>query len=245
MPSCEHCRFSPRLPENDLMACQASRELAGLKSKCVNGSGFMPVGALSCDNCGYFNNGHPGRCKSCVVMDRGVPTKWAPAGTVEAPSADAEEITSTNLFDIISSVMEAGDNPTEPCPTIDPGDTLDSIEEEPNVQPSTMQETQLVRTTKDKADDDKLEYSLIPQEIVYFMACVLTYGKTKYSANGWKTIKDPVRRYKDGRDRHMDAITLHGEDYDPESGLPHSVHALTNQMFLCWNDLKRLGHIKE
>lgn len=83
-----------------------------------------------------------------------------------------------------------------------------------------------------KFDTGKLRVSLIPAEARHAMAEVLTYGEKKYGKpSGWRCVPNAVERYTDARDRHILAMDL-GETHDPESGLPHAWHALTNMAFL-------------
>ncbi len=59
---------------------------------------------------------------------------------------------------------------------------------------------------------------------------VLKYGAKKYKPNNWRNV-DNIDRYWDALMRHCQAIEL-GEVNDPESGLPHTDHALCNIAFL-------------
>lgn len=82
-----------------------------------------------------------------------------------------------------------------------------------------------------KYDTGKLQYSLIPAETLQALAEVLSFGATKYAPNNWQLVQDGERRYLDALYRHLQAYRL-GEDVDPESGLHHLSHALTNVAFL-------------
>tara|TARA_R110002153_G_scaffold249071_1_gene405326 strand:+ start:4492 stop:5250 length:759 start_codon:yes stop_codon:yes gene_type:complete len=62
------------------------------------------------------------------------------------------------------------------------------------------------------------------------LAKVLTFGASKYKPNNWKECSD-TGRYLAAAHRHLNAI-ITGEDYDPETGLPHLDHMLCNLMFL-------------
>lgn len=86
-----------------------------------------------------------------------------------------------------------------------------------------------------KFDAGKLRYSLIPPEMTKALAEVLTYGAKKYKPNNWKSVDDPSR-YMDALYRHLEAFRS-GETNDPESGLHHLSHAMTNIGFLLWIDL--------
>jgi hypothetical protein len=63
------------------------------------------------------------------------------------------------------------------------------------------------------------------------VAAVSAFGATKYAWNGWRGVEDGVQRYTDALVRHLVAEAS-GELYDPESGLPHSLH-------VAWNALAR------
>lgn len=82
-----------------------------------------------------------------------------------------------------------------------------------------------------KYDTGKLQYSLIPPETLKALASVLTFGAQKYAPDNWKLVEDGERRYLDALFRHLEAYRS-GEKVDPESGLPHLSHALTNLAFI-------------
>lgn len=81
-----------------------------------------------------------------------------------------------------------------------------------------------------KFDDGKLQYSLIPPEVLEEMAKIFTYGANKYEKNNWRKNKD-LDRYVDALYRHMEAWRA-GEINDKESGYNHLSHAITNLAFL-------------
>lgn len=58
---------------------------------------------------------------------------------------------------------------------------------------------------------------------------VLTFGAAKYAAHSWRMVK--AERYLDAFYRHMSAMH-NGEVTDPDSGLPHIHHAVTNLLFI-------------
>jgi hypothetical protein len=60
---------------------------------------------------------------------------------------------------------------------------------------------------------------------------VLTFGAKKYKAHSWKEVENGEERYRDAFYRHLHAIER-GEEFDPESGLPHWDHLLCNGNFL-------------
>ena len=82
-----------------------------------------------------------------------------------------------------------------------------------------------------KFDNGKLLYSLIPPETTKALAEVLTYGAQKYAPNNWQLVENGEVRYLDALFRHLEAYRA-GEQVDPESGLPHLSHVLTNVAFL-------------
>lgn len=84
-----------------------------------------------------------------------------------------------------------------------------------------------------KYDSGKLRYDLIPPEIDKALAEVLTYGCMKYKENSWQGIE--TKRYYAALIRHLQAWR-EGEKIDPESGLPHLSHALTNLAFILFKD---------
>jgi len=84
-----------------------------------------------------------------------------------------------------------------------------------------------------KYDKGKPKMHLIPPEALESMAIVLGFGAEKYGENNWR--KD-INNTSFGRtysslQRHLNAFWS-GEDFDPESGLPHLDHALTQLMIL-------------
>jgi deoxycytidylate deaminase len=83
-----------------------------------------------------------------------------------------------------------------------------------------------------KFDHDKLRFDLVPPVAFEALAEVLTYGARKYKANNWKNCND-TSRYIAATYRHIEAYRK-GEQYDPESGLSHLKHALTNIAFLLY-----------
>ena len=82
-----------------------------------------------------------------------------------------------------------------------------------------------------KFDTGKLQYSLIPPETLSALAEVLTFGARKYAPNNWQLVQDGETRYLDAAFRHLEAFRK-GETHDPESGLHHLAHLLTNVAFL-------------
>lgn len=83
-----------------------------------------------------------------------------------------------------------------------------------------------------KYDDHKLRYGLVPPEILEELAKVFTYGANKYKKDNWKLNTD-IDRYTDALFRHIEAWRM-GEVKDPESGLLHLSHAMTNLGFIIY-----------
>ena len=84
-----------------------------------------------------------------------------------------------------------------------------------------------------KYDDDKPPLHLIPSEVLLTVANVFGYGAKKYSENNWRYDVDNTsygRTYASAQ-RHLNAF-WRGEDIDPESGLHHLDHAITQLMIL-------------
>ena len=88
-----------------------------------------------------------------------------------------------------------------------------------------------------KNDAGKTEWALLPWEIVEGVADVMTFGKAKYSEEGWKEVPEAKRRYFSAMFRHWRAI-MKGEYLAADSGLPHWAHFCANALFLGYFYLK-------
>ena len=86
-----------------------------------------------------------------------------------------------------------------------------------------------------KNDSGKLRFSLIPSQVLHALAEVLTFGAKRYSPNNWKYLADAEERYEDAMWRHLVARKS-GQKVDPDSGMPHYWHAVTNLAFLIYFD---------
>lgn len=86
-----------------------------------------------------------------------------------------------------------------------------------------------------KFDGDKLRWDLLMpmQEDLRGVVKVLTFGQRKYKAHNWMFVRPFVPRYYAAFKRHLDAI-MDGEQIDPETGLMHWWHLITNAFFLAW-----------
>lgn len=84
-----------------------------------------------------------------------------------------------------------------------------------------------------KFDTDKPKIHLVPPEVIEAMATVYGFGAEKYGENNWRQDihKFPYSRHYSSIMRHL--LAFHsGEDLDPESGLPHLWHAMTQMAIL-------------
>lgn len=89
-----------------------------------------------------------------------------------------------------------------------------------------------------KHDQGKSRLDLIPSEALEALGAVLTFGAKKYGDNNWqKGIK--ISRLIGAALRHWYLGKCKGEEYDKESGLPHSWHMFTNIMFIIWTEKNR------
>lgn len=86
-----------------------------------------------------------------------------------------------------------------------------------------------------KADSDKPRWDLLPWEPIEDVVRVLTVGARKYAPSNWQKVPEARRRYFSAAMRHLVAWE-HGEDADPETGLPHLAHAMCCVSFLAWFD---------
>lgn len=75
-----------------------------------------------------------------------------------------------------------------------------------------------------KDDQEKTRYDLVPPESLELLAQVYTFGAKKYDAHNWRKGMAWSRIYA-AINRHLWAF-WRGENNDPESGLPHLVHAM-------------------
>lgn len=82
-----------------------------------------------------------------------------------------------------------------------------------------------------KDDKNKPMWNLLPWKALNGLVRVLTFGASKYSPNGWRTVPNAKERYISALFRHIYAIQM-GESIDKESGLRHIDHVLCNAAFL-------------
>lgn len=149
-----------------------------------------------------------------------------------SPAGPCEDITGVTYFDVIHAEVSAINSIVNTKVSIP---TTIYVTHQPcsNCQES-IKATGIIHTVivEDfmKFDNTKLKYSLIPPSATKALAEVLTYGAKKYKPNNWQLVDDSSR-YVDALYRHLEAWRL-GEKLDPESGLSHLSHAMTNIVFL-------------
>ena len=90
-----------------------------------------------------------------------------------------------------------------------------------------------------KADAGKPRIDLIPPELIFETAAVLTIGAAKYGADNWRAGAD-WSRYFSALQRHMWAWQS-GEDCDPETGQSHLAHAACCLSFLMAYQARQIG----
>ena len=90
-----------------------------------------------------------------------------------------------------------------------------------------------------KHDAGKPRLSLVPPEVVFALAEVLTHGAEKYADHNWLLGLDHSR-VMDATLRHLMAYQG-GQDIDEDSGLPVLWHALTELAFLITYEELEIG----
>ena len=84
-----------------------------------------------------------------------------------------------------------------------------------------------------KADEGKLQLTLVPPEIIEDIAEVMMYGNKKYhDPESWKQVE--IERYRDALFRHFLAYLRDPHSIDLESGIPHYKHMACNLAFICY-----------
>lgn len=94
----------------------------------------------------------------------------------------------------------------------------------------------------DKQDKGKIKFSLLTRGLakpLEAIADVFTHGASKYKPEGWKTVQNPIKRYEDALDRHLNKWKQ-GVIYDAESGKHHLAHAAVNLLFILYFSMARL-----
>lgn len=72
---------------------------------------------------------------------------------------------------------------------------------------------------------------MIPWPELQAVVKVISHGAAKYGDSNWQHVPDGPERYFAAAMRHITAWR-NGEEYDPESGLPHLAHAVCSTLFL-------------
>jgi hypothetical protein len=83
----------------------------------------------------------------------------------------------------------------------------------------------------------KLQWSQIDFELLEDLVRVLEFGEKKYTAGNWRKGM-PTAELCESLLRHTFAF-MQGEDNDPESGISHIGHIMSNAMFLAYNVKKK------
>ena len=97
-----------------------------------------------------------------------------------------------------------------------------------------------------KFDNGKPPINLVPPEAIIAAANVFAFGAEKYGENNWRRDinKFPVSRHYASIMRHL--LAYHsGETFDPESGLPHTHHALTQMIILLMCEMEGSGEMDD
>lgn len=78
-----------------------------------------------------------------------------------------------------------------------------------------------------KLDSGKIQADLLLdfRDALMAVATISDFGAKKYTRHGWVSVPNGIERYKAALIRH-----LLSEGNDPDSGLPHTWHALWNLM---------------
>jgi hypothetical protein len=120
--------------------------------------------------------------------------------------------------------------PVTPRPplSLTPSPTLQDLANK-SISEASKAEMAAGKATKD--DWGKPRYSLIPPHPLKVLAEIYTMGARKYSDDNWLNGMD-WKRVLDAVYRHLEAFKG-GEDNDPESGLPHVMHAAWGCFTLC------------
>lgn len=84
---------------------------------------------------------------------------------------------------------------------------------------------------RNKKDKGKPPVELLPIKALLKAAEVFAHGANKYSKWSWREVDNWQWRYYASVLRHLFAWRQ-GEKYDPDSGLSHLAHALTNLMIM-------------
>lgn len=78
---------------------------------------------------------------------------------------------------------------------------------------------------KDSAATDRLDLTLFPDTAVAYGALAFTEGDLKYGAYNWRVAGVAASVYVAALRRHV-AKWYNGEDFDPDTGVPHLANAI-------------------
>jgi hypothetical protein len=95
------------------------------------------------------------------------------------------------------------------------------------------------RLDGDKHDGGKLRLELVPPEFEAMLAEIFEHGAHEYGEGNWR-LGFEYNRLIGAALRHLNALRR-GQDVDPESGLPHAVHASWNLLTLSYQQYYGLG----
>lgn len=84
-----------------------------------------------------------------------------------------------------------------------------------------------------KYDSGKIDWTLLPFSSLEDAVRVLMFGAEKYDRENWKLVKNGRQRYTAACLRHL-LKHMDGEEFDPETGLRHTAHAMVNLLFIEW-----------
>jgi hypothetical protein len=86
---------------------------------------------------------------------------------------------------------------------------------------------------KQKDDQGKLRWDLLPLDVVEKLVEIYEFGANKYEENSWRTIENGYKRCRAALFRHLTAYDK-GERVDPESGKSHLAHAAWNALSMVY-----------
>ena len=96
---------------------------------------------------------------------------------------------------------------------------------------------------KQRLDDGKLPYELLPFDALERVTKVLEFGAKKYSQRGWENGMHYSRVFAPTL-RHL-FKWWRGEENDTETGLSHLAHAATNVLFLLAYTLRDMSPLDD
>lgn len=95
---------------------------------------------------------------------------------------------------------------------------------------------------KDAVGTGKVPFSTIPSEVIAELGLVMLEGARKYGRHNYRAAGVRASVYFDAAIRHL-TRWWEGEDLDPDSGMPHLIHAMAcctvirdSQVFGNWTD---------